>query len=550
VWRGRFPFVIFPEPDDAVPDKKRRDAGQRGEGRYQLSHGLRSMPWKPAYLAALLVAALLAPPAVAKSDNAEIAGSKDLRKKVTLRGMQQHLTAWQDIAEDNGGHRFAGLPGYEESAEYVFEQLTDAGYQPSYHSFTYDAFIELSASVVEQVSPTPTTYVNGNDFRIMTYSGSGNVTAPLAGPTGDPQGCNAVDFAGFPAGSIALVVRGTCSFRIKTDNATAAGASGILIYNNIPGLLNGTLGELGGLSGIPSLGLTQSLGQTLFAQMGSGPVTMHVFTDTDTDTLTTRNVLAELPGKTSEVIVVGAHLDSVNAGPGINDNGSGSAAILEVALQMRKVEKHPENTVRFAWWSAEESGLVGSNRYVASLTQAERDVIKMNLNFDMVGSPNFVRFVYDGDNSAFPVGPGAAEGPPGSGEIERVFHDYFASQGLASAETPFSGRSDYGPFITVGIPAGGLFTGAEGIKTADQAATYGGTAGVAYDPCYHAACDTFANVNTQALDQMSDAIAHATSHFANRKFDKQPLVNPALAAGVGSGDSGGLHPDDHDGLTR
>jgi hypothetical protein len=488
-------------------------------------------------------------PATAGQGNSEIAQSLALRNKVTVPRMQDHLAAWQEIADDNGGHRFAGLGGHTDSAEYVFEALADAGYQPRFHTFTYNAFFELASSELEQVSPTATTYVNGNDFRIMTYSGGGNVTAPLAAPSGDSRGCYAADYAGFPAGSIALAQRGTpagfpggsCSFRIKTDNAIAAGASGILVYNNVPGVLNGTLGEAGGLSAIPSFGLTQALGQSLLGQMGSGTVTMSMFADTDTDALETSNVLADLPGKTPDVVVVGAHLDSVNAGPGINDNGSGSAAILEIARQMRKVNKNPENTLRFAWWSAEESGLVGSTRYVASLSSAELGAIKMNLNFDMVGSPNYVRFVYDGDNSAFPVGPGAALGPPGSGEIERVFHAYFASEGLASAETPFSGRSDYGPFIARGIPAGGLFTGAEGVKTADQAATYGGTAGVAYDPCYHAACDTLANVNNTGLDQMSDAAAHVTVHFANRKFDKQPLVNPAVAAGDGSGDSGGLH---------
>ena len=156
-----------------------------------------------------------------------------------------------------------------------------------------------------------------------------------------------------------------------------------------------------------------------------------------------------------------------------------------------------------------------------SLTNAQKDAIALNLNFDMVGSPNFVRFVYDGDNSAFPAGIGGVQaGPPGSGTIEQTFADYFTSQGLASEPTPFNGRSDYGPFPTSpahpnGIPAGGLFTGAEGIKTAAQAATYGGTAGVAYDPCYHQACDTYANNSDTGLDQMSDAAAHAVITFAN-----------------------------------
>ena len=176
---------------------------------------------------------------------------------------------------------------------------------------------------------------------------------------------------------------------------------------------------------------------------------------------------------------------------------------------MAELDIEPRNKVRFAWWGAEESGLLGSEYYVANLSNREIKDIALNLNFDMIGSPNFVRFVYDGDGSDT-----AVAGPNGSGVIEDVFNDYFAGQGLPAEPTEFSGRSDYGPFIAVGIPAGGLFTGAEGIKTAEQAAIYGGTAGDQYDPCYHLACDTFDNISLEALDQMSDAAAHATLTFA------------------------------------
>ena len=172
----------------------------------------------------------------------------------------------------------------------------------------------------------------------------------------------------------------------------------------------------------------------------------------------------------------------------------------------------PRRALRFAFWGAEESGLLGSEHYVEELSDDEVGTIYANLNFDMVGSPNYVRFVYDGDGSDT-----ATAGPPGSAQIEDVFNNYFAGQGLASDPTAFDGRSDYGPFIAVGIPAGGLFTGAEGVKTAAQAAEYGGTAGVAYDPCYHQACDTMNNLSTKALSEMSDAAAHATLTLAKSK---------------------------------
>ena len=231
----------------------------------------------------------------------------------------------------------------------------------------------------------------------------------------------------------------------------------MVIYNNTTGTLNGTLSDTFTLD-IPVTSVTQDVGQQLAATAG---LVMRVKTDTFRGTATTSNILAETPGGDPDnVVMAGAHLDSVNAGPGINDNGSGSAALLEIAEQMAKVK--PVNKVRFALWGAEESGLVGSNYYVANLPADELQKIALYLNFDMIASPNYVRFVYDGDDSD---GVGAGPGPEGSAQIEAAFNDYFAGQGLAFKGTDFSGRSDYQAFILNGIPAGGLFTGAEGIKS-------------------------------------------------------------------------------------
>ncbi|MGE5718799.1 MAG: M28 family peptidase, partial [Nocardioidaceae bacterium] len=355
-----------------------------------------------------------------------------------------------------------------------------------------------------------------------------------------------------------------------------------VIYNNAPGELNGTLGS-DFTGNLPVVSVTQQLGQQLASTAG---LELRVKTSTFRGMATTSNVLAESKfGNPDNVVMAGAHLDSVSAGPGINDNGSGSATILEVAEQMAKVE--PTNKVRFALWGAEESGLVGSHHYVDDLLandQDELERIALYLNFDMIGSPNYARFVYDGDNSAFPVGTGSAAGPAGSGQIEDMFHDYFQSVGLVSAETPFSGRSDYGPFIAAGvdIPSGGLFTGAEGIKTDSQAEAFGGIAGAAYDPCYHQACDSLdqnfgtdtakaslygdlasvykleGNVNLEAIEEMSDAVAHAvltyafdTSSVTGDGFGK-PVTPPGKSAdGAPGGEmddsGGGLHADhDHE----
>jgi aminopeptidase S len=218
------------------------------------------------------------------------------------------------------------------------------------------------------------------------------------------------------------------------------------------------------------------------------------------------NVIADWPGgDVDNTLMIGAHLDSVTAGPGINDNGSGSAAILEAALEVSRSGFAPAKHLRFAWWGAEELGLRGSSFYVDDLAPADRERIDGYYNFDMVGSPNAGYFVYDGDDSD---GVGAGPGPDGSAQLEDVLEAYFASISVPTQGTDFDGRSDYGPFIAAGIPAGGTFTGAEGRKTAAQVELWGGTTG-AFDPCYHRSCDTTANLDDTALDRNADAIADA-----------------------------------------
>ncbi len=262
---------------------------------------------------------------------------------------------------------------------------------------------------------------------ILSYSGGGDVTAPVTAVPGPPvdetPGCDAADFAGFPVGNVALVSRGGCTFATKAQNAYDAGAAAVVIANNTAGDLNGTLGE-GFALDIPVTSVTQAVGAELAATSG---LTLHVVTSTLRGNATTYNVLAETrTGNDANVVMAGAHLDSVNAGPGINDNGSGSAAMLEVAEQMAKVA--PVNTVRFAWWGAEESGLVGSTRYVTGLTAEQRSRIALYLNFDMVGSPNPVFFVYDGDDSD---ATGAGPGPAGSDRIEKTFEAFYAQRKAA-----------------------------------------------------------------------------------------------------------------------
>jgi Zn-dependent M28 family amino/carboxypeptidase len=469
-----------------------------------------------ALLASLLVAVVPVGSAALPTD------SSALRAAVDAAEIVETLEAFQAIADANGGTRASGTPGYAASVAYVVAQLEAAGYDPVVQEFEFPFFQLLSPGTLQRVSPDPETYTAEADFFTMMFSGSSDVTAELQpvndivippGPVESTStaGCEPGDFAGFEAGNIALIQRGTCTFEIKVANAIEAGASAVILFNE------GQVGRTEAFSGtltnpvdIPVVMASFEVGAELYALTQAGEVVMRVATSTLSETRTTWNVIAELEGtRDDRTVVVGAHLDSVLEGPGIQDNGSGSATILEIAEEMAALGIEPTNTVRFIWFGAEESGLLGSEYYVSQLSKAELKDIAVMLNFDMIASPNYVRFVYDGDGR-----PTGTRGPAGSGNVEDVFLEFFSASGLPTEPTEFDGRSDYGPFIAAGIPSGGLFTGAEGIKTPEEQAIYGGTAGVPYDPCYHLACDTIDNINIEVLEQMADAAAHATLTFA------------------------------------
>jgi len=441
-----------------------------------------------------------------------------LRGAVTVDGVKQHLAAFQAISDANGGNRSAGTPGHVESVAYVQDLLDDAGYDTWLQTFSYENVTILGSSLA-QTAPTPTTYAENVDYAPMSFTGPGDVIAPvtavdinLVGDRASTSGCEDADFAGFPAGHIALIQRGTCTFGEKADNAAEAGASGAIIFNQGNGgpdrtdLFGGTLGDFA--RDIPVVSVSFPQGEAWANTVG---LTLHLAIQTEVDEITTDNLLADTPtGRIDRTVVVGGHLDSVDEGPGINDNGSGTATILETALQMADLGIDPENRVRFAFWSGEEDGLIGSSYYVSQLSTREVKQHALNLNFDMVGSPNAVNFVYDGDGGAF-----GTAGPNGSGIIEGVFEDFFASEGAFTEPTEFDGRSDYFGFIEAGIPAGGLFTGAEVPKTAEQVEWWGGEVGIPFDPCYHAACDTIENLDHHALALNSDAVAYAVYLYAS-----------------------------------
>jgi hypothetical protein len=478
---------------------------------------------------------------------------------VTLEGVREHQQALQDIADKNNdpnypGTRADGTEGYDNSVDYVSGLLEKAGYEVTFEELEFE--FQFPA-VLRQLTPVDAEYETGP----FTGSGSGTVEGQvipidinlekgeLAAST---SGCEPEDFAGFdwsgPA-DIALVQRGTCFFGTKAFYAEQAGAEAVIIFNqgntpereplivadatSVDEPIPGAPGPV--THGIPVVGASFADGLAL-----SEPGSTAFVKVLPSETRTENSVVAELPGEnTDNVVMAGAHLDSVVEGPGINDDGSGTAALLETALMM--ANSKPENTLRFAFWAGEELGLLGSTAYVEGLSQAERDRIALYLNYDMIGSPNYIQMVYDADQSTFAA---PVEVPEGSIAIEDLYESYYTSIGEPYDDSAFDGRSDYQAFIDAGIPSGGLFTGAEVLKTEEQAAIWGGTAGEQFDPCYHLACDTFENNNDHALEVNSDLVAFAMLTFSystetvngvrGDKIPGKPFVLPEPAGAQGT----------------
>ena len=304
--------------------------------------------------------------------------SKKLRDAVTVNGILQHERALQAVANANGGTRASGTPGYEASLQYVKQRLVKAGYRVKEQEFTFPFFRELAPATVSQVSPTP------KDYTVDTfeYSGSGDVTAkvqavrgitipPPAEPGTTPAGCTAADFAGFTAGNIALIQRGTCDFGLKASNAKAAGAVGVIIFNEgqegRTGLPAGTLGEP---IDIPVVGMTFADGSALYQQLqGGATVTLHITTSTEADLdAKTKNLIADTKtGNADETVVVGGHLDSVVEGPGHQRQRLRHRRDPRDRRGHGEQKIKPRRAVRFAFWGAEESGLLGSEHYVTTL---------------------------------------------------------------------------------------------------------------------------------------------------------------------------------------
>ncbi|KAH6893525.1 hypothetical protein B0T10DRAFT_559506 [Thelonectria olida] len=437
--------------------------------------------------------------------------SKALQKLVKIEDLLAGSQKLQDFADAHGGNRVFGSAGHNATVDYLYKTLKDTGY----YNVVKQPFTEIFSAGTSTVS------IDGKEIEsgIMTYTPSGSASGTLVAASN--LGCSKSDYPAEASGHVVLVSRGECTFATKSINAKAAGALGVIVYNNVEGSLSGTLGAAFG-DYAPIVGISQADGATIVAALKEGDVTVDLKVDAVTENRVNFNVIAETKGGDHKnVLVLGGHSDSVAAGPGINDDGSGIIGVLNVAKALTKFKV--KNAVRFAFWGAEEYGLLGSYYYIKSVNSSETELAKIRayLNFDMIASPNYIYGIYDGDGNAFNL-----TGPAGSDVIEKDFEDFFDKKKVAHVPSEFSGRSDYAAFIENGIPSGGLFTGAEEIKTEEEAKLFGGEAGVAYDINYHKAGDDINNLAHDAYLLNTKAIANSVAKYA-LSFKSLPKVDKA-----------------------
>jgi Iap family predicted aminopeptidase len=384
--------------------------------------------------------------------------------EITGSELEQHLSALQEIADQHGGIRAAGTPGYDASAEYVAKRLREAHWRVQLQPVRFPYFELRSASL----SVGGRTLRRARDFQVLSYSGAGRASGRLRRLLG---GCASEEYFGLGPRDIPLVSRGQCFFRAKAFTAQAAGALALVVIDDSPtrrGVPSGTLAA-------PGVHIPVVLVSSDRVRDGAE---VSVDVDAITERRLTHNVIAETPGGEGHVVMAGGHLDSVPGGPGINDNGSGAATLIETAEAIGP--DPPGDRVRLGFWGAEELGLLGSRHYVRSLSREERRRIRAYVNLDMVGSPSAVPELYaDGDERLGRVLNRAAGGPLG--------------------EISAGASSDHAPFAAAGVPVNGLYTGS----------TERGAGGRPRDPCYHLACDTLDNVNRPVLLRMARAAAEA-----------------------------------------
>ncbi|MDA0168135.1 M28 family peptidase [Solirubrobacter taibaiensis] len=476
-------------------------------------------------LAVLAVAVLGATaPAVAQADP----DTKPLRDAVNRGEVLRYAQRLQAIGMANENQRSTASAGNFESLDYVVQELRDIGYNPTLVPYANtsapNTWSERTPAVLETATKTYTPGLAG-EIATMTWSTSGDINAQvipvnriLIPPTGtaDSQrsGCALADFPATVKDNIALVQRGGCTFIEKAVNARAAGAKAVLVMNEgqtgRTGSGSSATARFGSLPypGLMAAGLSYAAGKELYDAAQLGPVNVHLKTDVNLNQRIDYDIIAETEGgDPNRMLMVGAHIDGVTAGPGINDDGSGTAMNLAIANQIKQLGVAPKYKIRFGWFSGEEQGLFGSQAYANQLNTLETSRFLGMLDYDMLASTNYIPFVYtDGTTST----------PPSAEAVLGGNHSTFLQQNLGISSTPyiFDNRSDYAGFRTRGVPATGLYTGAETVKSAAQVAQWGGQAGIQADPCYHEWCDTVFNLSEYGMNNFTDALANGVWSFA------------------------------------
>ena len=466
---------------------------------------------------------------------------------VQTADLWNHMKAFQKIANQNPGpdghpSRNSGEPGYRASVDYVARLMQQAGYDVTIQPYKFLYYAYIGVPTFTEVSPTPHTYTLNNDWGPGQSTGTANAAIQPAGgivipPTAtssSTSGCTSADFSGFTSGRIALIQRGGCNFGVKVLNAQAAGASGVIIFNEgnpgRTGLLIGSLVDAAGNPIVPTIPVaftTFAGGTALLDQYRSGPapvmnITINAIVDPNRDDW---NVIAESKGgDKNHVVVVDAHLDAIY-GAGMLDNASGSATILDIAQKMKNVE--PRNKLRFIWFGGEELGLLGSAYYVNNLASSELSHIGYDLDADVTATPNYTIGVLD------PAGPDLFSGVSTNTFPNRVYKAsmvardqaiaYFDSVGL-NHELFSPAGTDAFSFNEVGIPASGLLTGQDCCKNQHEVDLFGGYLGnfEGNIPSFDGGCvdnpflwcDNLSNNDPNVLTFMSKAFASMTVQMA------------------------------------
>ncbi|MGX9789398.1 M28 family peptidase [Mycobacterium sp. MMS18-G62] len=433
--------------------------------------------------------------------------ARELAAKVTVDGIQTQLRKLQEIADANHGNRAQGTAGYDASLDYVVKTLKDKGFDVQTPEFD-----RLDSTQVGN----PTLTVGGRAYHVdqaslLVTTAPGGLNAITLRPQA-PRGCTAADYGTVSVkGAIAVVDDTGCSVVDKQNTAVAKGAVGLLVVSKP--------GPAGGSPGLFTPGYYQRLtipvgvidnDADAAVRRTNAPVKLVL--DGKPVMKKARNVVAQTKsGDTKNVLLVGAHLDSSPRSPGINDNGSGAAALLETASALGS-EPKITNAVRFTFWASE---VEGPTKYVTGLNTDQLGDIALYLDFDMLGSPNAGYFTYDGDQSGQP-NPEIPAGnvPGGSAGIERTLAGYLNLAGVRPADMPLSRTADYSAFLAAGVPVGGATAGASQRKTEVQARLWGGQAGVPFDPNYLTARDTVDNVDRHALSVMGPAVAFVVGMYA------------------------------------